>query len=138
MPYGRIDDGFHGHPKRRLVSLAADGLLVRAISRSSHYSTNGFVEDSWVAEQSTTGERRKALQAAIEHQLLEPFPAGSVREIELRRPGRRARSVTVGPFPVDGFLVHDFLVDNQADVEVREQREKATAKKRKQRSGEPR
>ena len=46
MPWFRVDDGFHSHPKRLAVPLAAVGLWTVAGSWSSAHLTDGFVPDN--------------------------------------------------------------------------------------------
>lgn len=46
MPWFRVDDGFHSHPKRLSVSLAAVGLWTVAGSWSSAHLTDGVVPDN--------------------------------------------------------------------------------------------
>lgn len=49
MPYFRIDDQMHGHPKARRAGLAALGLWGMAGSHSMAYKTDGFVPSWFVA-----------------------------------------------------------------------------------------
>jgi len=48
MPWFRVDDGFHSHPKRLSVSLAAVGLWTVAGSWSSAHLTDGAVPDAYL------------------------------------------------------------------------------------------
>lgn len=48
MPWFRVDDGFHSHPKRLSVSLAAVGLWTVAGSWSSAHLTDGVVPDAYL------------------------------------------------------------------------------------------
>ena len=48
MRWFRVDDGFHSHPTRLSVSLAAVGLWSVAGSWSSHHLTDGFVPDNFL------------------------------------------------------------------------------------------
>lgn len=142
MPFGRIDDGFDGHPKRSLVSLAVDGLLMRAISRASRYLTDGFVEQQWVLEQlarETARQRARVLEEMVRFRVFEDFPCGRACVVTMPRLHRlrtRERDVTIGPFEVDGYLIHDYLHLNPARVEVEEQRELERKKKAGQRARE--
>jgi hypothetical protein len=136
VPYGRVDDGFHAHPKRRRSSLAADGLLVRAISYASHYLTDGFVDDAWVRAQLPRRGARAVLESALSAQLLDRFPAGSTTVEVHRRPTGMVRC-EVGPFTADGYLIHDYLADNLSREEVEEQRKRSRDKKRRRRSKPP-
>lgn len=49
MPWFRVDDGFHSHPKVLAVSLAARGLWVTCGSWSSAHLTDGFIRDQVLA-----------------------------------------------------------------------------------------
>ena len=136
MSWGRLDDAFEGHRKRRAGSLAADGLLSRAISHAAGQETDGFVDTAWLNAQGSATERRRALKDAIRVRLLEPFPAGTARDVFGRKqPGLRSEEirVTVGPFEEDGYLVHDFLDCNPARVELEARRASERSRKRGQR-----
>lgn len=136
VPYGRLDDGFHAHPKRQRVTLAADGLLARAISYSSHYLTNGFVSEAWVRAQLPARRWRAVLESALSGPLLDHFAAGSTTTIvPVSRPG--LVRIEVGPFTEDGYLIHDYLEDNLSAKEVSEQQERARARKNRHRSRVP-
>lgn len=137
MTWGRLDDSFDGHRKRRLASLAADGLLARAIAHAAKHETNGFVDLPWIQQQGKTAERRRALREAVDARMLEKFDARDVREIHA--PARkgirdRPRTVTVGPFDVDGYLIHDFLDFNPAAEDLAEKRARDRAKAAKRRA----
>jgi hypothetical protein len=135
MPRGWIDDLFESHPKRELVSLAADGLLMRAISISNRHLTDGFVSDEWVRQQLRREGRRapKVLREALEAPLLEQFDAHTSCTIEAPKvPGLRlsARLIAVGPFRLAGYLIHDFFACNRARIEVEEKRANERGRKR--------
>jgi hypothetical protein len=132
--WGRLDGKFAGHRKRRLASLAADGLLARAISHAAEHETDGFVDEAWVRQQDGW---RAALKVALDVGLLEPLPANTTRElVGGRLPGIRPRAiaVTAGPFAVAGFLVHDYLDFNPSAEEQDEKRASGRRKKRDQRA----
>lgn len=140
MPFGRVDDGFEGHPKRELVSLAADGLLMNAVSRACRHLTDGFVTEAWVRRQLEREPRRRRpeiLRELLEHELLEVLSADhSVTVLAPRLVGVRkhARSVTVGPHPEPGYVIHDFLDYNPAKADVDERRATERDKKAEQRA----
>lgn len=48
MPWFKVDDTLHGHPKTRRAGLAAMGMWVLAGSYSMSYVTEGFVAEWWV------------------------------------------------------------------------------------------
>lgn len=140
MTWGRIDDGFETHPKRRLVDVACDGVLMRAVSRSAKNETDGYVEASWVHDQlrpRRAQARQRVIDAMVEHRLLEPLAAGEERAISA--PARRGirlegRTVTVGPFAQDGYLIHDFLHYHPAREDLEERRLQERSKKADQRA----
>jgi hypothetical protein len=141
MGWGRIDGGFVGHPKRKRVSLAADGLLMRAISYSAEYKTDGYIEASFVAAQFVTAktparQRKGILDEVVRHRILEPLKAGEKRAVTAPAvPGLRPHAITVevGPFDEPGYLIHDYLHCNPARAEVEERRDRDRAKKADQR-----
>lgn len=49
MPWFKVDDGFHGHPKVVELSLSAVGLWTLAGSWCAHYLTDGYVSAKTVA-----------------------------------------------------------------------------------------
>ncbi len=59
MPWFKVDDTLHSHPKPRRAGLAAYGLWSLAGSYSMAYKLDGFVPDDYVA-----GWRGGAAQAA--------------------------------------------------------------------------
>jgi hypothetical protein len=63
MPWFRVDDGFHSHPKVLATSLAARGLWVTAGSWSSDHLTDGFVRDHVLASLGGTPELAAELVA---------------------------------------------------------------------------
>lgn len=142
MP-GWLDNGFHAHRKRELVALACDGLLARAISRASDQLTDGWVEATWVDKQTadnmlTRSQRRQVLELAIQNRLLERLRAGETCVLRggVRRGLRRDEiTVTVGPFDVDGYVIHDFLDCNRARTEVESRRQKDRERQRARRNG---
>lgn len=56
MPWFRVDDTLHSHPKIRRAGLAAMGLWTIAGSYSCQYLTEGFVPD-WVVNSHKSGSR---------------------------------------------------------------------------------
>lgn len=64
MPWFRVDDGFHSHPKVLATSLAARGLWATAGSWSSHHLTDGVVPDHVLASLGGTPELAAELVAA--------------------------------------------------------------------------
>lgn len=134
MPYGRLDDRFHSHPKRApsVLSLAADGLLARAISYASGYKTDGFVSEAWVQAQLPGRGGRRVLEEATKRALLDVLPTGSTTTTRHRR-GRRTDTFVHGPFEIDGYLIHDYLDDHSSREEIAQQAKDARDRKAKSR-----
>jgi hypothetical protein len=108
-PWARIDDGFHAHPKVQAISLAASGLLVRAISYCAHYLTDGRIDPPFIRATAHGHVGRKALRELVDGGLLEPLEGGSYR-------------------------VHDYLDFNPSRADVEAERDKQRRKKSNQRS----
>lgn len=64
MPWFKVDDGFHGHPKVMDLSLAAVGLWTLAGSWCAKYLTDGFVPDKTVLRLGGTVEAAAELHSA--------------------------------------------------------------------------
>jgi hypothetical protein len=98
MPWARLDDNFHAHPKIRKAwrCRAAVGLHALALSYAMHYGTEGKLSDEWVEDQlPDAGERSDVTAVLVRAGLWEEAP--------------------------EGWLIHDFLVYNpsNADIEAR-------------------
>lgn len=59
MPWFKVDDTLHGHPKARRAGLAAMGMWALAGSYSSQYMTEGFVPE-WFVLAWPQGRKRAA------------------------------------------------------------------------------
>lgn len=143
MPgFARLYGSFQGHPKRRIVGLAADGLLSRAMSYAAEYETDGFVDTTWVAAQIdgdpmlTRRQKRELLDFVRRGALLEEVAAGETRELVAPKTVFRKHEVTVtlGPWSLDGYLVHDYLHCNYTSGELAQKRAGETGRKRGQRA----
>ena len=64
MPWFKVDDGFHGHPKVVELSLSAVGLWTVAGSWSAKYLTDGAVPDKTIVRLGGTPELAAELVAA--------------------------------------------------------------------------
>lgn len=64
MPWFKVDDGFHGHPKVVELTLGAVGLWTLTGSWSAKYLTDGFVPDKTVTRLGGTHEEAGELVAA--------------------------------------------------------------------------
>lgn len=110
MPWFRVDDTLHGHPKARRAGLAAMGLWNLAGSHSMAYKTEGFVPEWFVL----SWPQGKRLAAQLVKQGL--WLADAERDEEA------------------GWQFHDWE-DYQASAdEVEEDREKARDRQRKRRA----
>lgn len=66
MPWFKVDDTLHGHPKARRAGLPALGLWTVAGSYSMSYKTDGFIPD-WFVQSWPNG--RKLAQQLVEADL---------------------------------------------------------------------
>jgi hypothetical protein len=68
MPWGRVDDTFHGHPKVRKAwrERGALGLWVLGLSWSMSYGTDGRIDTEYVEDQLPDAGERAACVAALE------------------------------------------------------------------------
>ena len=51
MPWAKLDDNFHAHPRTLQAGLEANGLYARALSYCAQYLTDGFVPAEWTEAQ---------------------------------------------------------------------------------------
>lgn len=109
VPYARVTARFHDHPKRQPTaeSLAADGLLARAISYVRDHETDGFVPDWWVRRQleEVPAKTRKRILAAATS-ALQPHDTPLFEQVD-----------------GGGFQVHDYLEHNPSREELHQGRE---------------
>jgi hypothetical protein len=73
MPWGKIDDRLHGHPKATAAGLDGMGLWVLALSWSSAYGTDGFVPEAKV---SGLGGNAELAQRLVNAGLWDRVPGG--------------------------------------------------------------
>lgn len=115
MPWFKVDDSAHAHPKMRKAGKAAIGLWVLCGSYASAYLTNGVVPAETAAE-GTAPQIDKLVRAGLWHEAGHDCPRC--------------------PQPAKGdFIIHDYLVYNPSRTRVLAERKKAADKKRDQRSG---
>lgn len=130
MAWARIEGSSESHPKMRIDDLIAAGAIAlqrNAIAHCAQHQTNGYIDDRWVYAQLHTlraKQRRDVLARAIAIGLLEAVPAKTTRTLTVDRRGQ-TYTVTIGPYPADGFLVHDYLDFNPCAAEIDEQRRAA-------------
>jgi hypothetical protein len=114
MPWARLDDNFHSHPKTYIAGLDGCGLFCKSISYAAHYLTDGFVPREWIMAQ---------------------LPATKVNPDER---GVIERLVAAGMFTEcdGGYMIHGYLDLNPSKVDV--ERDRAAAADRKRKSRGPR
>lgn len=86
MPWAKIDEKYHSHPKALRVGLAGIGLHVRAIAYSNDYETDGTVTEDWVHQQTASEGLQGLEDKLVDVELFERCDGG--------------------------FIVHDFLKYN--------------------------
>ena len=59
MPWFKVDDALHSHPKSRRAGLPAMGIWVLAGSFAAQYATDGFISETWIST-FPVGRRRAA------------------------------------------------------------------------------
>lgn len=101
MPWFRVDDGFHSHPKVLATSLAARGLWATAGSWSSDHLTDGVVPDhvlaslggtpELAAELVTAGLWRRKRGAYAFHDFLSKNPSREAVENDRRQAAERQK-----------------------------------------------
>ena len=113
MPWARLDDTLHGHPKIRKAwrCRPALGLHLLALSHCSSYETDGRVSREFVEDQlPDSGERVPVVDALV--------GAGLWKEHK------------------DGWEIHDFLKYNPSKADAEARREADRKRKQEGRQGE--
>ena len=105
MPWGRVDDSLHGHPKVLRAGLEAMGLWAVALSYVSQYLTDGVVPVEWV--ETLRGE---------------PDARGRRRYVGLRLAATLVRVGLWEGVNGVGWRFHDFLDHNPSASSVRADR----------------
>lgn len=111
MPWARLDDTLHGHPKARRAwrCRPALGLYLLSLSYTSAYATEGRVPEDFVEDQlPDPGERSTVVAALVDAGLW-----------EVKSPG---------------WLIHDFLDYNPSNSDVAARRKADRERKREERS----
>lgn len=101
MPWFKIDDGWHSHPKVVEAGNAAAGLWVRIGSYCSQYATEGFI------------------------------PARTANQLGAKRELTRLQSVGLLVAVEGGYLIPDFLEYNPTAEQVKAQRKATAERQRK-------
>ena len=118
MPWFRIEDAFHSHPKVKQAGNAATGLWVRCGTWSAAYLTDGFIPDQTVRE---FGNRRE-IDALLASRLWLPGDNGvvmpdyldynpSAEQVRLQRKRdterKRRAAQSTDRDPISGQFTHD-------------------------------
>ena len=103
MPWFRLDDGFHNHPKVARAGNAAVGLWVRCATYSAHYLTDGRIPNQVVRKYGSAFQERSLNDAGLW------IPTDQ------------------------GFIIPDYLEYNPSAEQVQEERKKARARQQRSR-----
>lgn len=106
MPWFKVDDTLHGHPKPRRAGLAAMGLWSLAGSYASQYTTEGFVPE-WFVTSWPSGRKH----------------ADALSKVGLWRPGESAGE--------SGWWFHDWEHYQMTREEIERDRELNRERQRK-------
>lgn len=115
MPWFKVDDSTHAHPKMRRAGKAAVGLWVMCGSYAAAYLTDGLIPAETAAEGTAT-QIAKLVKVGLWHEHGHGCP---------RCPQ---------PAPGD-YMMHDYLRYNPSRVRVTAERDREAEKKRNQRAG---
>ncbi|MEV8033950.1 hypothetical protein [Streptomyces sp. NPDC086182] len=115
MPWFKVDDSAHAHPKMRRAGKAAIGLWVMCGSYAAAYLTDGIIPAETAADGTET-QIAKLVKAGLWHEQGHGCP---------RCPQ---------PMPGD-YVMHDYLRYNPSRVRVNAERDREAEKKRNQRAG---
>lgn len=115
MPWFKVDDTAHAHPKMRRAGKAAIGLWVMCGSYAAAYLTDGIIPAETAGEGTET-QIAKLVKVGLWHD--------------------RGHDCQRCPQPMPGdFVMHDYLRYNPSRVRVLSEREREADKKRNQRAG---
>jgi len=120
VPWAKLDDKFHSHPKTYVAGLDGCGLFAKAISYAADHLTDGFVPEAWVLAQVPATRKQKDRRGVVER-LIE---AGMFERV------------------AGGYLIHGYLEMNPSRADVEGERAEAAERmrevraKRKKRSPE--
>lgn len=115
MPWFKVDDTAHAHPKMRRAGKSAVGLWVMCGSYAAAYLTDGIVPAETAADGTPT-QIAKLLKAGLWHE------------------HGHGCSRCAQPMPGD-FVMHDYLRYNPSRTRVLAERDREAEKKRQQRAG---
>jgi hypothetical protein len=115
MPWFKVDDSAHAHPKMRRAGKAAVGLWVMCGSYAAAYLTDGMVPAETAAEGTPT-QIAKLVKVGLWHE--------------------NGHSCPRCPQPAPGdYVMHDYLRYNPSRARVLAERDREAEKKRNQRAG---
>lgn len=104
MPWARLDDKFHHHPKVLKAGPLASWLFICGLCYCSEYLTDGFIEQSALSVLAALPNPQDLAATLVEVGLWEPVDGG--------------------------YRVHDYLVYNPSAAKVKEEREAARERMR--------
>jgi hypothetical protein len=90
MPWAKLDENFHSHPKSYMIGLDGCGLFAKCLSYCAHYLTDGFVPEEWVYAQVPATRRCRDTNGVVEKLIA----AHMLRPVE-------------GGFVIDDYLDHN-------------------------------
>jgi hypothetical protein len=125
VPWFKVDDGFHNHPKILAVGNTATGLFVRLGSYASQQMTDGFIPDA-VARM--YGRKRDLDTLVGAELLIRVGPDCGANLAELWRDCGRTVAEKRSSYGANGYLIPDFLDFNPSAAEIREKRRKTAEK----------
>lgn len=106
MPWGKLDDRFHSHPKVESAGNAAVGAFTRCLSFCAAYYTDGFISDVQARKFGTAKELQKVTQSGLWIEVQEGVECDVVGR---RDTGRRQLPDRTVKMPANGYFIPDFL-----------------------------
>lgn len=116
MPWFKVDDRAHGHPKVMAAGTAAYGLWTRCGSYSAEHLTDGIVPKSVARMYGTATMSRRLVDSGLWHSHGHDCP-------RCEQP------------PKGDYVMHDYLDHNPSRQEVEAEREAARTRMKRRRSG---
>lgn len=114
MPWFRVDDSAHSHPKWVKAGNAALGLWVRCGSYSAHYLTEGIIPGEIARQYGTAPQAAKLVHAGLWHERGHACP-------RCPQPG------------ADEYVMHDFFEDGRNTTKAQAEASKEAAAERQRR-----
>jgi hypothetical protein len=128
--YGKLDDLYDDRPKIKRAwrqEPAAVGLHSMSVSHCNRHQSDGVVDPEWLIDKLPRDrDRQRLLTRMVELGLFDFLPAGDTFALT----DQRGNTITVGPFPQDRYVVHDFLDHNRSSIERTESRAQDRQRKR--------